>query len=430
VELLRPVSADKRGLVEARVLPRAPRQTVAQLRECAERAIARIDADAVVRRLAAAIRDRAVVLTPGEDGMAVLTAVLPLPVARAIHEALRGATQACAADAEGNADPRTTDQRMADCFADLLLRPDAEGRPPVQVQLTVVAGAATLTGTGPGAEEPGEIEGETVLAALVRELAHTLGLLPRPVGEQADSTQVADVAPTGGAAPTEGAALAELLDLRTLRGTALAERPRIAVVDQLSGSLLALIDSIELRRSARDGTGLAPPAETDGYRPSDPLDRFVRLRDRRCRFPGCRARIRACDLDHRVPYPRGRTRHDNLEGLCEHHHRLSHQAPGWSLSSDSAGGLVWTLPGGTTITTLPPRFGTDDGDAPDSNCVAARASRDDARPEDDGGNLDARTGDRDDRSDWRRLTADQRRERIRALVRGRPGSPGGTSAPF
>ena len=35
--------AQARALVEARVLPRAPRQTVAQLRECTRRAIARID---------------------------------------------------------------------------------------------------------------------------------------------------------------------------------------------------------------------------------------------------------------------------------------------------------------------------------------------------------------------------------------------------
>ena len=161
-----------------------------------------------------------------------------------------------------------------------------------------------------------------------------------------------------------GAALTRLLDTRRLIDTALAERPRIAVVDQLSGTLLALTDSTELRAAAAAGRGLGPPSGTDAYRPTDPLYRFIRLRDRRCRFPGCRARARCCDLDHQVPYPHGETAHDNLACLCEHHHRLSHQAPGWRLHRDADGGLVWTLPSGRTITTYPPAFGSDDGSAP------------------------------------------------------------------
>jgi hypothetical protein len=90
----------------------------------------------------------------------------------------------------------------------------------------------------------------------------------------------------------------------------------------------------------------------------------VRLRDRRCRFPGCRTRARCCDLDHQLPHPHGPTAHDNLACLCEHHHRLSHQAPGWRLHRDGDGGLVWTLPSGLSITTRPPAFGTDDGSTP------------------------------------------------------------------
>ena len=131
VDLLRPVAAGKKGLVEARVLPRAPRQTVSQLRECTKRAVARIDADAAVKRLVAAVRERKVTVQPGEDGMAVVTAVLPAPVARACHAAVKAYAAACAVDADGQPDPRCADERMADCFADLLLRPDAEGRSPV-----------------------------------------------------------------------------------------------------------------------------------------------------------------------------------------------------------------------------------------------------------------------------------------------------------
>ena len=65
-----------------------------------------------------------------------------------------------------------------------------------------------------------------------------------------------------------------------------------------------------------------------------------------------------------MPHPHGPTAHDNLACLCEHHHRLSHQAPGWRLHRDADGSLVWTLPGGRTISTYPPAFGTDDGSTP------------------------------------------------------------------
>jgi hypothetical protein len=454
VELAGPVADPvKRAEVEAEVLPRAVAgQTVAGLRACARRAVTRIDAAAAAARLVEAVRDRQVRLEDREDGMSAMTSMWTTPVARACYQTLSAYAGACEYDEDGNRDPRTHQQRMTDCLADLILRPHAD-RPPVQVTLTLVAGVDTLTGEGPGTDEPGEVDGDLVPAALTRELAYSLGLLPRPAAD-ADTDADADADADGdaddgsshpddtqdghapecehpdgrvpaasnagsqggagsdggagsqggagsdGGAGIEGgagiaalraaelaaadelwtamaaadsataveadgesatrAALTRLLDTRRLLDTALAERPRIAVTD-LSGTLLALTDSTELRAAAASGRGLGPPAGTDAYQPTDPLHRFVRLRDRRCRFPGCRTRARCCDLDHQVPHPHGPTAHDNLACLCEHHHRLSHQAPGWRLHRDPDGALVWTLPGGRTITTRPPAFGTDDG---------------------------------------------------------------------
>jgi hypothetical protein len=403
VELAGPVSTpDKRAAVEAAVLPRAAQQTAPALRACLRRAIARIDAAAAADRLAKALRDRQVRLDARDDGMTAMTTLWATPLARACYAALSAYAKACEVDDEGNRDPRTHQQRMSDCLADLVLRPHAD-RPAVRVALTLVAGPDTLTGHGAGVDEPGEVDGDVVPAAMVRELAYALDLLPRPEPAAAPTPTPAPVDPEthhadnddagansalrdaelaaaeelrtacaatdrpAGEEPSGArarAALTRLLKTRRLTDTALAERPRIAVADQLSGALLALTDSTELRTAASAGRGLSPPPATRAYRPTDPLHRFVGVRDRRCRFPGCRTRARCCDLDHQIPHPHGPTAHDNLACLCEHHHRLSHQAPGWRLHRDADGGLVWTLPSGLTLTTHPPAFGTDDGSTP------------------------------------------------------------------
>jgi hypothetical protein len=151
------------------------------------------------------------------------------------------------------------------------------------------------------------------------------------------------------------------------------------VVEEISGQLLALTDATEIRREATCGRpacrtgqracahpptgprgGLGPPPATGRYDPSARLQRFVRARDRRCRFPGCRAAAMRCDLDHNLPWPAGATSTGNLCCLCRHHHRLSHQAPGRTMRRLPDGGLEWTTPGGERITTHPLRYGTDD----------------------------------------------------------------------
>lgn len=296
----------------------------------------------------------------------------------------------------------------------------------MQARLTIVAAVETLLGS----DEPGEVDGDLVPAAMVRELATALGLLPQPgeapvtaragLGRGVDGTaaadgadtspagdvagadvergvdgaatrEAADTTSTGGVAGwvADGAAvqdrdgatpvddLAGLLGVRRVSGTALAGRPHVALVDGLSGQLLALSDAADLRNGR--GLGPGPPPAAPGYRPGDRLDRFVRHRDRRCRFPGCRARPTRSDLDHTVPWPAGPTSAANLACLCRHHHRLRHQAPGRRLRAVADGGLEWTMPGGRTATTHPPRFGADD-DSPPGRTVRNAAAVSTATP--------------------------------------------------
>jgi hypothetical protein len=373
-EVLTPLHEEKRAEVEARLLARADGQTVGELKAAARRAVLRADVAAAARRAAGAIRDRAVRAHPGEDGMGTLAATMPIPVLAACREALRQYAEDC----QTPDDERPVEARMLDCLVDLILRPGETGLPPAKVQLTVVAATNTLA----GGDEPGEVDGQPVPAIMVRELAYTLGLLPRP--EDAEPTPEVDSAVTEDAEPAvaaEGAVpavfidrveatrravsqLGELLALRDLTGTALATLPQIAVVEEISGQLLALTDATGLRRAATTGCGLGPPPDTPGYRPSTPLGRFVRARDRRCRFPGCRAPAIGCDLDHTTPWPCGPTSATNLCCLCRHHHRLSHQAPGWTMRILRDGGLQWTSPSGHTVTTHPPAYGTDDHPPP------------------------------------------------------------------
>ncbi|WP_448639613.1 DUF222 domain-containing protein [Geodermatophilus sp. URMC 63] len=175
------------------------------------------------------------------------------------------------------------------------------------------------------------------------------------------------------ATDTQRADLAALL--ATTAGGGLADHPRLALTDAVSGALLVLTDLPALHRTAHCGTracrrrpqtcghdlsarpGLTVPAPTVGYRPAAALDRFLRTRDRHCRFPGCRRRVpRAGELDHATPHPHGETSAANLAGFCTTHHRGKHQAPGWTHTLTPDGTLTVTTPTGLTAVTTPPPF--------------------------------------------------------------------------
>jgi hypothetical protein len=81
------------------------------------------------------------------------------------------------------------------------------------------------------------------------------------------------------------------------------------------------------------------------YRPPADLADFVLVRDRTCRFPGCRQPAHRCELDHTVPYPLGGTCEHNIGPLCKHHHRLKHET-GWTVDQRPGAVFEWTSPAG------------------------------------------------------------------------------------
>jgi hypothetical protein len=109
----------------------------------------------------------------------------------------------------------------------------------------------------------------------------------------------------------------------------------------------------------------------DTYQPRDKVARFIRLRDRRCRWPGCGQPSRRCDIDHQIKFRiGGRTVVINLATLCERHHQVK-DLPGWSAIQDPVtAAITFTTPHGDRYTTRPP---TVDGDIP---AVEVRLARD------------------------------------------------------
>ncbi|BBY79886.1 hypothetical protein MPUL_10440 [Mycolicibacterium pulveris] len=106
-----------------------------------------------------------------------------------------------------------------------------------------------------------------------------------------------------------------------------------------------------------------------GYRPPQPCQRFIRMRDLTCRFPGCDRPAQHCDIDHTIPHPAGRTHPSNTKCLCRLHHLLKTFC-GWHDQQLPDGTITWTAPSGHTYTTHPlsrmlfPHWNTTTADLP------------------------------------------------------------------
>jgi hypothetical protein len=263
--------------------------------------------------------------------------------------------------------PCYVDDEPPDCLSGP--PPDPGDDPPLHIPTDATAPGETTAPDGWWARADRAVDdaGTALLAA-----QQAIGRARRLVGtaERADAAdEAARARSAAGRVTAAGDVLAQLAaatdtarhDLAALLGRTggggLADRPRIAVTDVLTGALVSLTDLPALRRADRAGTGLGAPGQSPGYRPSAALDRFVRARDRRCRFPGCRRPVpRGGELDHHTPWPAGPTAAANLAGYCTGHHRGKHQAPGWRHALAPDGTLTVTTPSGLTAATTPPPY--------------------------------------------------------------------------
>lgn len=241
-----------------------------------------------------------------DDGMAELGAQGPAALVRgmfdrlsqmahAVQEENARAVKDAGADAGAaglSTDDRTVDQLRADLLADLV-----------------------LTGTPAGHDTEGGLLGE--IRARIEVTVPVLTLMD-------------DDAPTSPPAELDGTIPIDVTTARTLAGSATGwDR---VLTHPISGELLAV----------------------DRYRPSEQLRRHLRVRDQRCRFPGCGIAARKCDLDHnRAASTGGATAHGNLSAFCRRHHMLKHHSP-WHVEQRPGGVLAWTSPTGRSYIDRPP----------------------------------------------------------------------------
>lgn len=328
---------------------RAERMTAPQLRAAARgwraRNVPRTDEQ---RRLNLA--SRRVDISPADDDMCWLTALIPAPQALAIDARL----DAIAAAVDGT-DDRSGAELRADALVDLLLVPGA---------------IATATESNREADDrsasptrPARADGGTAWAfGAVGDVAAGGD---RSAGAALAGNAAADVPVDESAMPPSCGLPAWLAGVRadvvlTVPVLSLlghsddpAELDGFGPIDIETATLLAADAPSFVRVLTHPETGAVLSVGRDRYRIPEDLRRAVRIRDVTCRFPGCRRPARRCDVDHVTAWADGgATANCNLECLCEKHHRLKHEM-GWTPTLEPDGAVRWRSPLGLTYWTAP-----------------------------------------------------------------------------
>lgn len=102
------------------------------------------------------------------------------------------------------------------------------------------------------------------------------------------------------------------------------------------------------RVTLRPVLDLATVPRSAGYQPSDPLAEAVRLACPHDVFPFSDTPARACELDHDVPWPVGRTELANLSPKAPGHHRVKTHGR-WRVEVVGPGAREWTSPTGRRL---------------------------------------------------------------------------------
>ena len=381
------VDAETLGLYEQSVLVVAEQDTAARTRAHARKVAAALAKQTVVERHRRATDERCVSVRSVDDGLALLTAVLPEWLAIAIADRLTRMAREIVRTRTHH------DTHHADTDTDTDTGIDAG------TGSGTGSGADAGTATGTGIEtavghahrDPGVIFGQH----------DTFTTDPHTTTDDpalADALALTDVPPpSDGSGPTDQHAITDERTIDQIRADLLTDLLLAADPSEVLGTGLDTIQArIQVTVSATtltgtddrpaelDGHGPLHPdvarglagrntgwsrlfldptglvTETDTYTPTEPMRRFLRARDQHCRFPGCRMPTHRCDIDHNHDHALGGpTRTDNLAHLCRTHHTLKHPDNDdpyrWTAHQQPGGDITWTSPLGRTYTDPPRR---------------------------------------------------------------------------
>jgi len=352
--------------LESRVLARAMRCSVGELRYAVRTAARRLDSAGASDRIRRDRRDLDVRVTHDDTGVSTLLARLRTEHAIAVVGAVEGL--ACDARFRPNDDPAEVGvgERRSAALVALVLQSAA----PTVVQPdepNVVASAATKS---VGASD--EMGASTALPYVPEDASADPATrkgsgqghrAPREADEQcAPDVLPAPGEPVSGAwipRPSIGAMSAQVLlvmDVPTWLG--LCDDP-VAVLG--AGDIPAevareLAGDASFRRAIIDPvSGHLLDYGRRTYSIPEPLRRYVQARDQVCRFPGCRRSAQQCEIDHAQPWDDdGPTSAANTGALCQRHHQLKTHG-GWTITASAAdGSCTWISPLGREYQVEPP----------------------------------------------------------------------------
>lgn len=284
----------------------AEEHTPGQLASWLRRFIAAREPEASARRSQEAVRERRVSVTHFEDGVSLLTALLPTVTAEQIRRRL-------------SAVARSPQQEIPH---------DPAAMEPAAMEPAAMTETSATASDLPASRETGDTR---TLDQRTADLFSAWLLTGRGVQERAADVSVGLLVP-----------------LQTLSRE--SEAPAVSrdrsfsvpapVVRSLLAHPSAHITWHELRvQSTETLASESQDPEAQDPAPQDPdvlsvryrgrfvpkvLREAIRFRDGTCRAPGCQVPAENCDIDHQRPWrdPGGHTEASNLWALCRRHHRL------------------------------------------------------------------------------------------------------------
>ena len=296
----RVVAPETMALFETAVLVVAEAETAARTRVHARRVASALVGETITERHRRAADERCVTVRSVDDGLAVLTAILPEWAAVAIADRLSQLTRTVirARDAGPARDSGTARDAGSDEASD-------EATPrlaPAHHEVLTADRFATDRPCGETRSDPtiSSVDGDTY--ALDPE-AESLPADTR-TWSQVQADLLTDLLLTADPSAVEREGLVGVRGRLqvTVAATTLAgldDRPA-----ELDGHG-ALHPDIARALAGRDGGWtrlfLDPHGqviETDAYSPTESMRRLLRARDQHCRFPGCRQPVHRCDIDH------------------------------------------------------------------------------------------------------------------------------------